>query len=367
MPPCVSIYLPTHPASPEGQQDSIRLKNLLNRAETELTAGWMRAVEARKLLERARTLCDDSAFWSARSQGLAIFIAPDVFECFRLPETFDDAFFVEERFYLRPLLSLLNDDTRFHILALSQNKVQLYEADRCQIQSVELPGLQASMKESLNQVSVDRGAQVHSATGQPRGKQSVVFHGQGGKAESRKEDLQQYFRMVDKIIAPLVDKDPRPLLLAGVEYETAIFRKVSNHPNLADESLDGNWDYRTPYELHQRAWQSMEHLLAFARQTRATNLQKVLGTDRACDDIKSLLPAAASGRVESLFLDASAHKWGLYDDVSGLVECHQSHKPGDIDLLDAVAIETLRHRGTVYAVDHSEMPSSAPVAALLRY
>ena len=35
----VSIYLPTRPASAEGQQDSIRLKNLLGQAEAELVAG----------------------------------------------------------------------------------------------------------------------------------------------------------------------------------------------------------------------------------------------------------------------------------------------------------------------------------------
>jgi hypothetical protein len=39
--PCVSLYLPTHRAGPETQQDPIRLKNLLRKAESGLQAeGW---------------------------------------------------------------------------------------------------------------------------------------------------------------------------------------------------------------------------------------------------------------------------------------------------------------------------------------
>lgn len=43
---CVSIYLPTHRAMPDTQQDPIRLKNLLAEAEKRLIAAGLRSPEA---------------------------------------------------------------------------------------------------------------------------------------------------------------------------------------------------------------------------------------------------------------------------------------------------------------------------------
>ncbi|MEX2306260.1 MAG: hypothetical protein WD738_01630 [Pirellulales bacterium] len=43
---CVSIYLPTHPTGREGQQDAVRLNNLVTAAEQQLIGRGMRGVEA---------------------------------------------------------------------------------------------------------------------------------------------------------------------------------------------------------------------------------------------------------------------------------------------------------------------------------
>jgi hypothetical protein len=49
------------------------------------------------------------------------------------------------------------------------------------------------------------------------------------------------------------------------------------------------------------------------------------------------------------------------------VEVRDRPQPGDQDLLDLAAVQTLFHGGTVYAVDPGDVPDDAPVAALLRY
>jgi len=50
-PPCLSIYMPTHKAGAEVQQNAIRLKNLLKEAEDRLVAGGRRAADVEKFLE----------------------------------------------------------------------------------------------------------------------------------------------------------------------------------------------------------------------------------------------------------------------------------------------------------------------------
>ena len=47
--PAVSIFVPTHRAGPEVQQDPIRLKNLLKQAESQLITEGSRSVNAREL------------------------------------------------------------------------------------------------------------------------------------------------------------------------------------------------------------------------------------------------------------------------------------------------------------------------------
>ena len=53
---CVSLYMPTHRAGREQQQDPIRLKNLLAQAETKLLANGLRRPEIQKLMQPAEEL-----------------------------------------------------------------------------------------------------------------------------------------------------------------------------------------------------------------------------------------------------------------------------------------------------------------------
>ena len=55
-PGCVSIFMPTHRAGLEQQQDPIRLKNLVTEAERRLAAQGMRAPDVRALLGPATEL-----------------------------------------------------------------------------------------------------------------------------------------------------------------------------------------------------------------------------------------------------------------------------------------------------------------------
>ncbi len=49
------------------------------------------------------------------------------------------------------------------------------------------------------------------------------------------------------------------------------------------------------------------------------------------------------------------------------IQIHSEPQPGDEDLLDAAAIQTLMHGGVVYAVEPQKMPDEAAIAAVFRY
>src|SRR5579883_1833359 len=122
--PAVTILLPTHRAGREVRQDAIRLRNLLDRAAEWLATGGARSDEAESLLAPARALLEDEGFWREQGGGLALFLAPGVFECFKLALEPPEEVVVGERFQLRELLPALDDGERFFLLAISARRAR---------------------------------------------------------------------------------------------------------------------------------------------------------------------------------------------------------------------------------------------------
>jgi len=365
--PCVSVYLSTHVSGADGQQDPVRLKNLLHQVEDQLAAAWMRAPEARDLLEPARDLAKQTQFWHDRSHGLAMFLAPGTFAAYRLPLSFDELAIVNRRFHLKPLLPMLSSNRRFAILALSQNQVRVWRASTYAIEELVVPNLPANMAEALHYSGADRGSQVHSATNVRLGKEAAVFHGQGGQPETRKEDLAQYFRLVDAAVFPVLREHADPVLLAGVGYLLPIYRQVTRLANLSSQELLGNCDYLTAYQLHQRALPLMEPEFRRQQEEAAAKYRQLAGSPKVSDSIRTIVPAAHDGKIETLFVDLHARQWGLYSPATSRVVLHDHPYRGDEDLLNLAAIETLAHRGAVYTIDRQEAPSGTHAAAVLRY
>jgi ribose 5-phosphate isomerase len=196
----------------------------------------------------------------------------------------------------------------------------------------------------------------------------VVEHGLGGEREPAKDELAQYFRAVDAALREPLREQRVPLILAGVQYLLPIYREVSSYGHLADEELLGNPDHLSEHDLHARAWPLIRARQENARLEAVDKYWKLAGTGKTLDALHRIVPAAQQGRIESLFVDRTAHRWGTFDAATGSVTVRSSptSERGDDDLLDYAAAETLLHRGSVYAVAADAVPVP-PAAAILRY
>jgi hypothetical protein len=363
---CVSIFMPTHAAGRDGQQDALRLKNLLARAERGLVDQGVRSPEAKKLLDPVRDLPNQAGFWEKRSHGLAVFLTDGVFDRFRVPLELSESVIVNQRFQVKPLLPLLGGDDAFLVLALSKNRVRLLGGSQQGMREIPVEGMPADIDQALNIDTAHRASQVHSAMRGDYGKQAAVFHGQGGERDTAKDDLTQYFRMVDAALRPVLRDQKRPMFLAGVQYLLPIFREVCSYPHLATEELPGNPEHLHEQDLHARAWPLMQRHLTRSREAALEKYHHLAGTGKATDDIRQIAPAAHQGQVESLFVDRSAHQWGVFEPSTGEVTLHESPLPANDDLLDLAAVQTLLHRGDVYTVESNGLPAR-PIAAVFRY
>jgi hypothetical protein len=365
--PTVSIFLPTHRLAPESRQDPIRLKNQLDDAEERLAALGLRSPDIRDLLSPGWELIDEGWFWSHQSDGLALFLASGFARTYRLSVEFPELVIVADRFHIKPLFELLASDGRFYVLALSQKQVRLLHGSRQSVQQVELRQVPQGLADALKYDDLEAERVMH-VRGRGGRAAPVVFHGHGIGAEVDKKLLERYVRDVDDGLHQILRSGNAPLVIAGVGYLAAMFRHVTRYPHLAEGGIDGNPDELRLEELHDRAWEIVAPIFDQGRTDAASRYMEAASKGlNAAAEVDEVVRAAMQGRVEMLFVPVQEQRWGMFDQRSDDVVVHPEYRPGDEDLLDRAAVQTLLSSGTVFAVPPEEVPGPGPAAALLRY
>jgi hypothetical protein len=364
---CISIYMPTHRAGAETQQDPIRLKNLLGEAEEKLLSYGLRAPEMKKLLKPAQELLDNSFFWQQQSDGLAIFLSSKISRCYRLPFGFEDLIVVTRRFHLKPLFPFFSGNISFNMLALSKNKVRLFQGNRYTINEIELEGVPKNLAEALKYDDLEKQLQFHTRTPRASEKRAAIFYGHGVGKDEAKDNILRYFRQIDLGLKKLFTKEKTPLVFAGVDYLFSLYREANSYPYLLDSGITGNPDELKAEELHKRAWEIVEPIFQKSQEESISQYKQLAGTGRTSCDLKEILPRAYQGQVDKLFVALGIQKWGTFDPRTSRVLMHQEPEPEDGDLLDLAAIHTLLNRGTVFAIEPEKMPDNASLTVIFRY
>jgi hypothetical protein len=373
--PCISIYLPSHRGAwaPEIRQDQIRFKNLLrNVKEQLLSSGAFRNPDVAELTDPIHQLIDDDTFWEEQSEGIVLFRSPDMMRYYRLPIDFGglELAVVNERFHIKPLIPMFNNDGEFFILSLSRNHVRLLKGSHFSIQELKLPrSVPTNMGYALR--FEEREDQMKALSARPeRGDKRTgtgydpVFHGQ---ELDEKNEILRYFQQIDRGLHEIFKNQTIPLILAGVDYLLPIYRQASNYKYIVDEVIEGNCDERTQQDLHERAWAIIGPYFMREQQKHLAEYEEYSAKKQAASDFKDIVRAAYQGRIDVLFVAGGVQRWGLYDPNTNSVHIHDERQPGDEDLLDFAATHTILRGGRVYVMDGSQVPDNGPMAAIFRY
>lgn len=366
---CVSIFLPTVRVG-DTQQNKIRLKNLLRKAEQRLEEHEVRGPEAAELLKPARNLLDDQTWWEHQEEGLAIFLAKDVFKTFRLPIAFHELVAVEKRFHLKPLFPLFNGNGHFYVLCLTKREIRLLSCDRFSVQEVDLGDMPSTFQEVMGNLT--RSSTMFQTGSSKAVTRSPIFPGHGLTEDDFKAEIQKFFQIVDNHLEHLavdVDRDA-PFVLAGVEYLLPLFKETTQLQHVMEEGLTGNPEGLSAQDLHAKAWEIVQSYFQKDKKKASERFGELQGTGRATFDIRDILPAAHDGRVDTIFTARGVRIWGTYDPESREIrfqEEQEAQTNGSEDLIDRAAIQTYLHGGKVFAVDRQEVPQGNAAAAIFRY
>jgi hypothetical protein len=370
--PCLSIFLPTHRrAGLEMQQDPLRLKNLLHQAEAMLLARTIESTQVEALLKPIAALLTNQQIWKHPDEGLVVLRSSDLFRCSQLPFSLKERVMVSHHFYLKPLLPLLPSDRSFYILALSQNEVRLLQATLFGVKEIALPeSVPTSLAEATKYDQPKKVLEYHSsastATRGKGGRRPMIFHGQGAGLANEKQTILHYFQQIDRGLHEILHDETAPLVLAGVEFLLPIYREANTYPHLLPGGVLGNPEKVRDEILREQAWPIAEPSVLKEQQDALAQFQEYKDTDRTSSNVSAIVPAAWYGHIESLFVALDQEQWGTFDPTTYTLDLHETATPGDEDLLDLAARQTILHGGAVYALEQDHMPDKAWLAAVYR-
>jgi hypothetical protein len=358
--PCLSFYLPTQPGG--AAKDPIMLKNLIAEADQALLSKGMGEDAVKKMLRPMRRLQDERDFWKNTSEGLALFATPAAMRWYRLKKGFGPRFVIGERFFVKPLMSVVNSANRFYVLALNQKHIHLFEGDADNLHEVELKALPTSLAEALRFHDRDEPLMFHGPRARVGG-WGAIFSGQGIGIDTMKDDLLLFFQKIDRGLHEYLP-EKAPLVLASVEYLWPIYRKANRHPHLMERGIPGNSERWSARELHAKAWEVVHNRFERPIHNACDRFAGLAGTGRTCKDPAEVVRAASEGRLETLMVALDRDAWGEWNAAASEATIHPQPTNGDEDLLNVAAINAAAHGAKVFVLPEREMPDACPIAGI---
>ena len=365
--PCITILQPLLPAPNEARQNQARVKASIKEVERILAEKGMTAKQSQELLKPLSELIGELDF-AGDFESLAVFRSPEVFRQFQLRGPLKESVTVANHPFVLPLLQLLDTDRTFHILALSQKHIRLLRCTGHSSEEIPLPAsVPKTLMEDVQTDQPDHNLGNKSTGGPSTGSMKGVAFTTSTDREAKDEYLHHFYKDVDRGIRQLLKDDRSPLVLAGVEYELAIYRKINSYPHLAADAVQGAPDGLKGGELRKRALEAARSYFEGDLNKALDQFHEQSGSARASRTMKDIVECAYDGRVAHLLIAENARYMGHFDERTRVSHSHQRPLPDDEDLLNAAAIQTILHGGQVFVLPASKVPDGAPAVAVLRY
>lgn len=369
---CVSLYMPTHRAGRETQQDPIRLRNLISQAQEMLIEYGVRRPDVEELMRPVEGLLTDTNFWQYQGDGLAAFLSPGYSRTFRLPFRFDEVMVIGRRFHIKPLLPVINEDGQFRVLAISLNGVRLFLGTRDEMMEVDLSGMPAGMDEILHMDDPEKHLDFRTGSSGSAGSGdgTAIYHGHGTQSdEENKKNILRYFHYLDKELADVIEEKDIPMVLAGVEYLLPIYREANTYPRLTNEAVVGSPEGMDEREIHRRAWELVLPIFEAGKKDALKRFERMRGQkeELITGMLETAVKAAMHGRVDTLFIPLGVQRWGRFVSEEDRVVMENDSSPENEDLFDLAARQTLLSSGQVFVVQPDELPGEGELAAILRF
>lgn len=356
--PCVTIYLPSHRPGDATSPAAGWIKSSAQAALRKLTEVGLSKAAAENLLEPLQRPGHESgSHWSR-----AIFCSPAMHQQFLSTQPLKPFLKVAGCFGIKALLGEPALPRAFYILAPSKSGVALLRCTGLRAEPAQLPsGVPSTLDESLAFEPPDHTLENRSPSGASTGSMRHVRFGTGSDREREHVHLADFYKIVDRAIQEMTRGSEIPLVLAGVDEDTALYRNAAGYKALAAGTISGSFDVeREPAELLGRAYAILFENVLNRNKESFTAARERTAPARFTSDLEAILSAAFDGRVAELYLGPGAEK-------TGLIERGAYQSWGEEDLWNLAAVQVIAHRGKALALPAGSISGRSPGAAILRF
>lgn len=365
----VSIYLPVDPTVTDERAHLDRLDELFSNAAQILRDRGVDKRTCEAILQPGREAAAQLDFREHRPPAVVVFTSRDFARAFELPISVGPHVSVGHRFWIRPLLPLINGGPSFFVLALNASRGRLLECysggwiDRTPDVLRHPPDVAGETDFQPTAAGNPASSRRKTATG------TVGSHSYEAPDELRKTETIEYLRRVSTVLEDILKDDHRSVILAADPAIGGHFRKLTGLRQLASDGISVNPNGLSNDELAaaaRRVHHSPEEY-ARAEVLDRINARAYSGDPAVAIRLNDVVGAAHYGRVDSVVVAADESVWGRFDDATGVLTVHNRPQRYDDELLNEIVSETLRKGGHAYALAKHELPRQSLAVAMLRY
>jgi hypothetical protein len=367
--PCISLTVSMEGTGGQTKPVQTKLKHALADAERLLTAAGIDQEQRRTLLDPVQSYAEEFDAGEPTGGGLLILRSADLFRVIRLASNLQESVTVGNHFEIRPLLHELDANRQFVILALAQKNIRMLRCTDHSSEEVPLPeGIPKDMQTWAQTRKPDHNMTNKASAGPSAGSSKGVMQTTNTDREDKDEYLLHFYKEVDKgLNDALKGESGIPVVLVGVDYELALYHKISTYPHLIPDGVHGAPDGLKGGEMHKRALEIVRGQLDPGLEKALQLYETNVSAGRTSHQVNQVVRSAFEGRVSHLLLADGATQMGNFDEATQRVRQHGSPLPGDEDLLNAAALQTVLHGEEVYLLPRQLVPNNSVIAAVLRY
>jgi len=354
--PVVTLYVPLLRTFSEARANAAAWEGAVADAEAGLEDAGLSAAEAQGIRKQLASVETDLRRLERPAAGLAAFHDRTGLQLYALPEEPKRSVTVAENFALRPLLAAVHRNRRHSVLALSANRVALFQGDAFGLGAISLPGVPTSLEDALGSELTENELRVR---GTQAGAGAPMFYSHDSGRDERKLDLERFHQKLARAIEAVLEGQHEPIVLVASQAHHSGLRAVLRTPRLLAEGVQISPDHLSPGELHARSWPLVERAVAAEQARIAGEFERAVNRGKGLHRIDDVAAAAAAGRVRRLWVKPDERMPGAVDLETGALVGGRARE----DVLDGLVTLVLRHGGDVLVADR--IPSATAVAAEL--
>jgi len=346
---CASIYLTKqyNAASEIYEIDQLRLQSALADCKEQLTELGMDEEEAALRTQQVQKSVLGNTFFSRYSPGtVSIFFAPGSLEFFEIPDLEIDLSYLGREFYLRPLLPLLSGMGRYFLLSLTDSQLRLFEGLNQNLAPVNMQRIlphDGASDSAAGDVVVPAGKDLH-------------------------DHLKRIFQRLDDGVLSLLSGSGAPLILAGPDALTVLYRENSRYPLLQHPQISHHPQHDSLDALMQKAWPIAREFFQHKKVEKRKAFIEQMLQGKASISLREIVAAAVEGRVHTLMLDRAERWTGTYKPAIKYVEVDDEIDLHSRALFNFAAVQTFLQGGEVYDLERDELPDrTTSINAIYRY